>query len=358
MWADKRRFKIGTHTIGDREPLFVIAEIGLNHDGSLRRALALVDAAASSGASAIKLQTVDAAGLVSHNAPAPAHVAAGSMVDFFAQFELDEAAHQAIVARAREHGLAVLATPLSEAAVDLLERVGIDGYKIASGDITWPGLIRRAARTGRPLIISTGMADLHEISLAIDWARDAGAKGVALLHAVSAYPTPAGSENLRAIETLANAFGVPVGLSDHSPDTFSVPMAVTLGASIYERHLKRDHDDHVVDAAVSSTPEEIADLIRIASRVRAALGTGRKACQRAERPNRIPSRRALYATSALRAGHRIQARDLIALRPGIGLAPDRELDLIGRVLTRDLAAGSPFLEGDVVVREGTEAHVA
>jgi sialic acid synthase SpsE len=135
-------------------------------------------------------------------------------------------------------------------------------------------------------------------------------------------------------------------------------MAVTLGASIYERHLKRDHDDHVVDAAVSSTPEEMAALIRTAARVRAALGTGRKACARAERPNRIPSRRALYATSTLRAGHRVQACDLIALRPGIGLAPDRELDLIGRVLTRDLPAGSPFLEGDVVVRQGKATHVA
>ena len=175
MSVDGRRFDIGTHRIGDEGRLFVIAEIGLNHDGSVERALALVDAAAAAGASAIKLQTVDAAGLVSTNAPAPAHVNAGSMVEFFAQFELDEAAHRAVVDRARAHGLAVLATPLSEAAVGLLERVGIDAYKIASGDITWPGLIARAAATGRPLIISTGMSDLHEISRAVGWARDAGA---------------------------------------------------------------------------------------------------------------------------------------------------------------------------------------
>lgn len=358
MAFEGRSFGIGSHTIGGSGRLFVIAEIGLNHDGSLERALELVDAAAGAGASAIKLQTVDAAGLVSTNAPAPAHVTAGSMVEFFARFELDEAAHAAIVSRARDHGLAVLATPLSEAAVDLLERVGVDAYKIASGDITWPGLITRAAQTGRPLIISTGMADLHEVGRAVSWALDGGASGVALLHTVSAYPTPSGSENLRAIATLASAFNVPVGLSDHGADGSSLPLAIALGASIYERHLMMHAEDTVVDAAVSSTPGGLATLVQTAERTYAALGTGRKACVRAERRNRIPSRRALYATRALPAGHRVQARDMIALRPGVGLSPDRELDLIGRVLSRDLEAGSPFLEGDLVSGQHEAARVA
>jgi sialic acid synthase SpsE len=358
MSVDGRRFEIGTHRIGDEGRLFVIAEIGLNHDGSVERALALVDAAAAAGASAIKLQTVDAAGLVSTNAPAPAHVNAGSMVEFFAQFELDEAAHRAVVDRARAHGLAVLATPLSEAAVGLLERVGIDAYKIASGDITWPGLIARAAATGRPLIMSTGMSDLHEISRAVGWARDAGATGIALLHAVSAYPTPSDSENLRAIATLARAFDLPVGFSDHSPDGASLPLAIALGASVYERHLMMHAEDSVVDAAVSSTPRQLAALIQGAARTYEALGTGRKTCVRAERANRIPSRRALYATRQLSAGHRVRANDIIALRPGVGLSPDRELDLIGRVLLRDIPAGAPFLEGDIVQRPDEAARVA
>jgi sialic acid synthase SpsE len=353
----KGRFEIGGHTIGG-DRLFVIAEIGLNHDGSVDRALTLVDAAAAAGASAVKLQTVDAAGLVSQNAPAPAHVTAGSMREFFAQFELDEEAHRAVVARARQHGLAVMATPLSEAAVYLLERVGIDAYKIASGDITWPGLIMRAAATGKPLVISTGMSDLHDISRALAWAHEAEVTGVALLHAVSAYPAPSGSENLRAISTLARMFDVPVGLSDHGADGFSLPLAIALGASIYERHVMLHADDQVVDRDVSSAPDALAALVKTAARTYAALGNGRKTCARAEKPNRIPSRRALYATRTLLAGQTVRANDIVALRPGIGLPPDRELDLIGRVLGRDVAVGTPFLEGDVVSGSQESSRVA
>lgn len=358
MSCEGRGFEIGHHRIGPTERLFVIAEIGLNHGGSVDRALTLVDAAAAAGASAVKLQTVDARALVSPNAPAPAHIEAGSMVEFFAQFELDEAAHRTLVARARAHGLAVLATPLSEAAVDLLERTGVDAFKIASGDLTWPGLITRAARTGRPLVISTGMSDLHEVSRAMTWAREGGATDIALLHAVSAYPTPGGNENLRAIGTLAHAFDVPVGFSDHGPDGFSLPVAVAMGACLYERHLMLHADDVVVDAAVSSTPTSLAALVRAAARTQAALGTGKKTCARAERPNRIPSRRALYAAHPLRAGHRVQRSDIIALRPGVGLAPDREDDLIGRRLPRDVPAGAPFLEGDVIVSHREAVRVA
>ena len=157
MSPDVTQLRIGPKVAGEGAPLFVVAEIGLNHDGSVERALSLVDAAAAAGAAAVKLQTLDAAALVAPGAPAPAHVSAASMVDFFRRFELDEAAHARVVARARERGLAVMATPLSEEAVDMLERVGIDAYKIASGDITWEALITKAARTGKPVVISTGM---------------------------------------------------------------------------------------------------------------------------------------------------------------------------------------------------------
>src|SRR5262245_361300 len=244
--------KIGNRTVGEGEPVFVIVEIGLNHDGSVGRALGLVEAAASAGASAIKLQTLIASELVGPDAPAPAHVAVGSMTEFFRRFELDEAAHRKIVGRARERGLAVMATPLSERAVDTLDRVGIDAFKIASGDITWEGLIKKAARTGRPLVISTGMAELDDVRRAVGWANAAGSTGVALMHCVSAYPVPRGSDNLRAIATLASAFGLPTGLSDHSPDGFALPLAVALGATLYERHLMLDAGDGSIDADVSS----------------------------------------------------------------------------------------------------------
>lgn len=358
MQSEAGTIRIGSHTVGGGERLFVIADIGLNHRGSRERALTLVDAAAAAGASAIRLQAVDAAGLVAQTVPAPPRADAGSMVEYFAQFELDEASHRAIVTHARELGLAVIGTPVSEAAVDLLERVAVDACAIASGDLTWPGLIQRAARTGRPLLLSTGMSDLHEVSRAIGWARDGGAVALALLHAVAACPAPKGSENLRAIATLADAFDLPVGLSDLGADGFALAPAVALGASLYERHLMMHAGDEVEDAAVSSSPTELAALVRTADRTWAALGNGRKTCARVERSNRIATRRALYATRALRAGHRVGAGDIIALRPGVGLPPDRELDLIGRVLPRDVEAGAPFLEGDLLSASREVVRVA
>ncbi len=327
---------VGQHRVGPAEPLFVIAEIGLNHGGSLERALAMVDGAADAGVSAVKLQTVFAAEFA---APSPVR-------DFFAAFELDEAAHHAIAARARSRGLALLSTPLSMGAVDLLERVRVDAYKIASGDVTWSGLIECCARTGKPVIISTGATTLAEACAAVASARRGGAADIALLHCVSAYPVPEGAENLRAIGALADAFEVPVGLSDHGTDAFAVPMAVALGASIYERHLVLTEDDGSVDAQVSSTPAGFAALIGVAARARRALGSGVKTCLPAEEQS-LGSRRGLYAAHSLRAGHVVTAADVIALRPASALAPDDVSALIGSTLTRDMAGGAAFLASDL-----------
>jgi sialic acid synthase SpsE len=327
---------IGRHRVGIGEPLFVIAEIGLNHGGSLERALAMVDAAAAAGVSAVKLQTVIASELA---APPPLRA-------FFAPFELDEASHHAIAARARERGVAFLSTPLAERAVDMLERVGVDAYKIASGDLTWTQLIERCASTKKPVIISTGLATIGETAHALDAARDGGARGVALLHCVSAYPVPQGSENLRAIATLAETFDVPVGLSDHGTDTFALPIAIALGASIYERLFVLTDADKAVDAVVSSTAAGFAGIVRAAERARAALGSGVKTCLPAEEPC-LASRRGLYATRDLTAGHTISLRDVIALRPASGLSPDSLSALVGSKLTRDIASGSPFLVSDL-----------
>jgi sialic acid synthase SpsE len=347
MTFDHPELEIGGHSIAAFAPLFVIAEIGLNHGGSIERALELIDAAAAAGATAVKFQTLDAAALVAPGAPAPGHVKAASMTEFFARFELDEAAHQRMIERAREHGLAVMATPFSEAAVDMLARLGIDAFKIASGDITWKELIIRCARTRKPLVISTGMSGLSEASQALGWARSAGASQVALLHCVSAYPVPQGHENLRAITALSDAFGIPVGLSDHAADGFSLPLAVALGAALYERHLVLKADDGSIDSAVSSTPEQLAALVQAAARARAALGSGQKVCLPAERGNKLASRRALYSTRALAAGHVIGKDDLIALRPGIGLPAERQDELIGTMLHRDMDPGMAFVDLDL-----------
>ncbi len=338
---------IGARPVGTGHPLFVIAEIGLNHSGHPDRALAMVDAAADAGASAVKLQTLVATELVAASCPAPAHVTAASLTDFFSAFELDEASHHAVAARARQRGLALVATPLSLESIDMLERVGVDAYKIASGDLTWDALIARAARTGRPLIISTGMASLGEVSHAIATARLAGASGVALLHCVSAYPVPRGAENLRAIATLAGAFSVPVGLSDHGEDTFAVPMAVALGAALYERHFMLDGDAEAIDGPVSSTRDQLAEVIAVAHRATLALGSGEKRCEPAEAMNVMPSRRSLYATRDLAAGDTLAPGDVVALRPAAGLPASVQSALIGTRLARAVKAGTALQADDL-----------
>jgi N,N'-diacetyllegionaminate synthase len=358
MLPDASQVRIGGRVAGDGAPLYVIAEIGLNHDGSIDRALSLVDAAAAAGASAVKVQALVAAQLVAPGAPAPMHVDAASMVEFFARFELTEHDYARLAARARERGLAFIATPFSESAVDMLTRVGVDAWKIASGDITFEALIQRCGATGLPVIISTGMATLPEAQRALHWATRAGASGVALLHCVSAYPVPKGSENLRAIATLGMACRAVVGFSDHGHDGFSVPLAVAMGAAIYERHLVLTADDDSIDAEVSSTPGELAGLVRTAARAQSALGTGVKACLPAEKGNLDSSRRALYARRRLPAGHVVSAGDLIALRPGRGLGADRQRELIGQRLRRDVDAGAPFQAADVLADDKGTEHVA
>ena len=334
--------------------MFAIAEIGLNHHGDVGQALRMVDAAAAAGASAIKLQTLFADRLVAPSCPPPAHVAVSSLREFFATFELDVDAHRAVVARARRHGLAVMSTPFSEDAVSMLEALELDAYKIASGDLTYDGLIAAVARTGKPMVMSTGMATLEEAARAVRVARLAGADEVAVLHCVSAYPTPAGSENLRAVETLAGALGVPVGLSDHSSGgVVTAVAAVALGACIYERHFMVADAPEAIDAAVSSTPDQFAAIVAAMEQARAALGDGRKRCLPAEAPNVVPSRRGLYATRRLRAGEAVTAADVIALRPATSLAPADLRHLLGVVLERDVAAGDPFHAEDLSVRKAS-----
>ncbi len=264
------------------------------------------------------------------------------MVDFFGQFELTEAAHRAVVERARIHGLITMSTPFSERAVDMLERVGIDAFKIASGDVTWDQLIARCASSGKPLVISTGMATLGEAKHAVEISRMAGATSVALMHCVSAYPVPQGSENLLAIQTLTAECGVPVGLSDHGADTFAYPLAVALGAALYERHIVLDDDTEAIDAAVSSTAHQLEAAIADGRRAWGARGSGQKACLAAEAVNRRASRRSLCAARDLPAGTVLGPDDFVALRPATGYPPAILLALCGLRLSRPVAYGSPI----------------
>jgi sialic acid synthase SpsE len=238
----------------------------------------------------------------------------------------------------------------------MLERLGCDAFKIASGDITHHPLIARVARTGKPMVMSTGMSKLHEVRDAIDCARAAGARHIALLHCVSSYPTPDDQQNLGAIRTLADAFGLTVGLSDHSSGASesTITMAMALGARIYERHIKSGTGGDAIDEAVSSNAAQLAATMAAAERARKAFGHGRREPQPAERGNLDASRRALYATRTLQPGETVTESDVIALRPGTGLSPTQHARLVGSVLRRPIAAGEAFTQADChVERRGT-----
>jgi N,N'-diacetyllegionaminate synthase len=350
-------FAIGQRHIGPGAPLFVIAEIGLTFEDSIDRGVALGDAAAAAGASAINLQTAPRDDLVKNRAGEAGHDAACSVMSYHAPYRLDGAAQRAIAAHAHTRNLEVIATPSSHQTLELLESCAIDAYKIASRDLTYLGLIDNCSRTGKPVLLSTGLATPPEIAHAVWSARRAGARHLALLHCVSAHAVPPDSENLRALATLAQAFGVPVGLSDHGRSRASVAIAVTLGATLYERHFRLERDAFSSTGGVSSTGVELADAIRMGHETRAALGHGRKEPLAVETGNLLSNRRSLRATRRLAAGHVVVADDIAVLRPGTGLPPDREADLVGVRLGRSIEAGAPFLECDVSARDVARLRV-
>lgn len=335
-------FRVGPHVVGGDAPLFVVAEIGLNHGGDASRAVSLAAAAGRAGASAVKLQSLRGTTLVAADCHAPMHVEAASLQEFFATFELDEAAHGRVAAEARAHGMAFLSTPFDEDAVRMLVRVGADALKIASGDLTHHRLIAEAAATGLPMLLSTGMSSMEEVATAVACAREAGASSLALLHCVSCYPTPPHAANLTVIGTLAKAFGVPVGLSDHGTDPLAPALAVALGAQVYERHLVASAAHDAIDRAVSSTAAELADVVALARRARGLLGNPTRECGAAEAGNVTASRRGLYAARDLPAGTRLQADDLIALRPLRGVGAQVWPRVMGRRLAAGLQRGEPL----------------
>jgi sialic acid synthase SpsE len=239
-----------------------------------------------------------------------------------------------------------MATPFDEEIVDLLEGIGCDAFKIASGDLTHHALIERLARTGAPVVLSTGMASFDEAAEATHRAHTAGVRQLALLHCVSVYPTPLDGQNLGAIADLAR-LGRPVGLSDHSVDPYAAALTAALGGSIYEKHLILDAASDAVDAPVSATPEELSAIIQRAEAARLAVGSRRKERLPIEQSNALSSRRSLYAARNLDAGHRVTPADVSALRPADGLDPRLYRQLLGVSLRRAVAAGEPFLPEDL-----------
>jgi N-acetylneuraminate synthase/N,N'-diacetyllegionaminate synthase len=320
--------------------VFVIAEVGVNHNGKLDLAERLIDAAARAQANAVKFQSFRADALASSRAAlAPYQAAAGvrkSQRDMLASLELDEAAHRRLRGYAKRAGIEFLSTPFDEESADLLYRLGVSRFKIPSGEITNKRLIEHVARKGKPLIVSTGMSDLEEVRRAVAWIRAVSQAPLTLLHCVTAYPAPANEINLRAMDALRDAFGLPIGYSDHTQGTTVAVAAAARGAVLIEKHLTLDRGMPGPDHAASLEPLELAKMIREIRIVESALGDGIKRAAPCERKNLSAARRSLVAARDLPSGRVLQDGDVAAKRPGNGLSP-AEIDLvIGRALKRAL----------------------
>jgi pseudaminic acid synthase len=327
---------------------YLIAEMSGNHNQSLERALAIVDAAAASGADAIKLQTYTAA-TMTLDVRAPGFVIDDpkSLWSGRQLYELYEEAHTPwewhgpIVHRATHHGMHCFSTPFDETAVDFLETLGVPAYKIASFENTDLPLIRKVAGTGKPMIISTGMASMSEIDEAVRAARDAGCKDLVLLKCTSTYPATPENTNLRTIPNLRDAFACEVGLSDHTMGCGVAVAAVAFGASVIEKHFTLRRADGGVDSAFSLEPEEFK-LLRVESeRAWQGLGSVAYGGTKAEEKSRV-FRRTLYVARDMKAGERLTAENLRIVRPGFGLPPKYYDTLLGKRINRDAVAGTPL----------------
>jgi N-acetylneuraminate synthase/N,N'-diacetyllegionaminate synthase len=330
--------------VGEGAPCLVVAEAGVNHNGDVELAERLVDAAAAACADAVKFQSFRAEAVASAGAPKAAYQRAAtgeeeSQQEMLRALELSAETHRRLQRRAQEHGLLFLSTPFDAASADLLEELGVPAFKVASPDLTNLPFLEYLAAKGRPLIVSTGMAELSEVEAALAALARVGATDVVLLQCVSSYPAPAAEQNLRTIPALAARFGVPVGFSDHTTGGAAALAAVALGACLLEKHFTLDRTLPGPDHAASLEPAELAGLVRDVREVEAALGDGVKRPTPAERENRELVRRSLAAAVDLPAGTLLERSMLTALRPGTGIAPSRIDEVVGRRLRRSVAGG-------------------
>jgi len=336
-------FTVGSRRIGAGEPVFVIAEAGVNHNGDLDLARRLIDVAADAGADAVKFQTFRTEALVSGAAPKARYQMETTGADesqqaMLARLELSPAAHAALRDHARARGIVFFSTPFDEDSADLLDRLGVPLLKVPSGEVTNLPLLRHLAAKRRPLLMSTGMCTLTEVETAVATVHEAGDPPLALLHCVSAYPAPVEDTNLRAMDALRARFGCPVGLSDHSLGIAVALAAVARGAAILEKHVTLDKNLPGPDHRASLEPAELTALVRGVRAIEAALGDGVKRPMPSEIDTRAVARRSLVAARALPAGHRLSRADVAIKRPGTGIPPAELERVLGRRLTRALAA--------------------
>lgn len=329
--------------VGPGQPCFVIAEAGVNHNGSLDLALKLVDVASEAGADAVKFQTFRTHRLATPDAPKAAYQRETtgeeeSQYEMLRRLELDETAHKALMARCFERGIAFLSSPFEEESADLLEALGIPAFKIPSGELTNLPFLYHVARKGKPVILSSGMSTLPEVAAAVDALE--GSAGLVLLHCVSAYPADPADVNLRAMDTLREAFGVPVGYSDHTLGPEVSLAAVSRGACVIEKHFTLDRSLPGPDHRASADPEELKALISGIRMLEKAMGDGVKKPAASESDTARVARKSLVAALDIPAGSRLEVSMVTLRRPGSGMPAARLAEAIGRRTCRDIPCGA------------------
>ncbi len=331
--------------IGADHSPYVIAELSANHNGNLETALALVAAAHAAGADAIKLQTYSADTITLDCDTPDFRIDEGlwagqTLYQLYQSAHMPWEWHSQLFARARDLGLTIFSSPFDTTAVDLLEDLDAPAYKIASFEAIDLPLIRYAASTGKPMIISTGMADAEEIAEAIDAAQSAGCRELAILHCVSGYPAPASDYHLRTLPDMMARHGLVTGLSDHTLDNTTAIAAVAIGASIIEKHFTLDRSEGGPDDSFSMQPAELAALCRDVKTAWSAMGKVNYGRKSSERDN-VRFRRSLYFVKDLKAGESITADAVRSIRPGFGLPPKHLEAVIGSTVTVDVCRGTP-----------------
>lgn len=339
------QFQINNRPIGTDQPPYIIAEMSANHNGDINNAFKIIDMAKACGADAVKMQTYTP-DTITLDSTAPEFQIHGGLWDGRTLYELYQEAytpwdwHKPLFDHARKVGITIFSSPFDTTAVDLLEDLNAPAYKIASFEAIDLPLIKYVARTGKPMIISTGMANAEEIAEAVAWARDGGCRQLALLHCVSGYPAPAQDYNLRTIVDMQNRFGVPIGLSDHTLDNTTAVTSVALGACIIEKHVTLDRNGGGADDSFSLEKDELTALCRDSKTAWQALGQvdyGRKSSE----IGNVQFRRSLYFVKDMKAGDVIDESCIRSVRPGFGLPPKFYDEILGKKVKTDIAKYTP-----------------
>jgi len=341
-----KELRIADRFIGRNHPPFIIAEMSGNHNQSLTRALEIVESAARTGVHALKLQTYKPDTMTLDLDEREFHISdpnslwtGNSLYKLYGQAYTPWEWHQPIFERARALGLVVFSTPFDDTAVDLLESLNAPCYKIASFENTDLPLIRRVAATGKPLIISTGMASVAELDETVRAARGAGCRDLILLKCTSTYPATAGNTNILTIPHMRELFDCEVGLSDHTMGVGVSVASVALGATVIEKHFTLNRADGGVDSAFSMEPGEMAQLVAETERAWQALGRVSYGATEVEKKSMV-FRRSLYVVQDLKAGDLLTKENVRAIRPGLGLPPKYLERVLGKRVSRDVGRGT------------------